>query len=231
MAEKILKIALFIEGTFYLRLNTYYKFHHERKSTINFSGLTDFITDEVSKLEGVDKRMCKVVDKHWFRGRYSTIQLEKKFADDEYRLQFMTNERRVDDVFMYENVSIHSYPLMVDSVSGEAEERGINIWLTLTAYEITMLKGFDVVVLLAGDSNYVPLMRKLNSLGVRTMVLGWDFQYETSGTNGKVYKVTTRTSQVLLDSCTYPVMIDQRIDDRSSRNNPVVNALFNSWNS
>jgi uncharacterized LabA/DUF88 family protein len=227
MEEKIKKIAMFIDGTFFLKVNSYYRYHHERKSTINFNGLSEFIRDEVSKLENSDKRFCQMVEIHWFRGRYSTSQLEKKYPDDSFRLTQMTNERRIDDIFMYESIVSHNYPLLVDTRTGEAEEKGIDVWFSLETYELTILKHFDVVVLIAGDTDYVPLIRKINGLGTRVMVLGWDFSYETTSTAGRNYKVTTRTSQALIDECVYPIMMDKRIDDRTSKNDPIVNALFN----
>ncbi|HPT02406.1 MAG TPA: NYN domain-containing protein [Bacteroidales bacterium] len=227
MEDRIKKIAMFIDGTFFLKVNSYYRYHHERKSTLNFNGLSEFIRDEVSKLENSDKRYCQVVEIHWFRGRYSTSQLEKKYPDDAYRLTQMTNERRIDDIFMYESIVSHNYPLLVDTRTGEAEEKGIDVWFSLETYELTSIKHFDVVVLIAGDTDYVPLIRKLNGLGARVMVLGWDFSYETTSTAGRNYKVTTRTSQALIDECVYPIMMDKRIDDRTSKNDPIVNALFN----
>ncbi|MEZ4759144.1 MAG: NYN domain-containing protein [Flavobacteriales bacterium] len=40
-----------------------------------------------------------------------------------------------------------------------------------------MHKRYDVVVLVASDSDHVPLVRKLHALGCKTMLLGWDFEF------------------------------------------------------
>lgn len=230
MEDKIRKIALFIDGTFFLKVNSYYRYHHERKSTINFSGLTEFLRDEVSKLENIEKRYCQVAEIHWFRGRYSTSQLEKKYPEDSFRLTQMTNERRIDDIFMYESIVSHNYPLSIDARTGEAEEKGIDVWFSLEAFELSLLKKFDIVVLIAGDTSYVPLIRKINALGTRVMVLGWDFNYESTSAAGRTYKITTRTSQALIDECIYPIMMDKRIDDRTTKSDPIINSLFNGFN-
>jgi hypothetical protein len=50
MEEKIKKIGLFIDGTFFLKVNSYYRYHHERKSTINFNGLAEFLRDVIARL-------------------------------------------------------------------------------------------------------------------------------------------------------------------------------------
>jgi uncharacterized LabA/DUF88 family protein len=226
MEEKIKKIAFFIDGTFFLKINSYFRYHHERKSTISFGGLWEFVRDEFSKLESLDKRYCQVVDSHWFRGRYSTNQLERKYTENMHLRAYITNERKLDDMFMYSNMIPHYYPLLVDSLTGEALEDGIKVKFALEAYDLTVQNHYDVVVLIAGDSAYVPLIRKLNSMGTRVMVLGWDFSYSSTTSGGKDYTMTTRTSQALIDECTYPIMMDNRIDDRTSKNNPLINSLF-----
>ncbi len=224
----IKRIGLFIDGTFFLKINSYYRYHHERKSTINFKGLSKFVCEEFAKKEDTDSRYCQVTDIHWFRGRYSTSQLEKKYPDENFRLTQMSNERRIDDIFMYENIISHNYPLLVDPRTGEAEEKGINVAMSLETYEVARLKNFDVVVIIAGDSDYLPLVKKIqDSLGVPVMVLAWDFSYESTSNAGKAYKATTRTSQALIEESVYPILMDHYIDSPETKSDSRISALFN----
>lgn len=226
MNPKMLRVALFIDGAFFMKVNTFYRYYHDRRTNINFSGLTNFIREEVAKYENQDSRYVQITEAHWFRGRYSTVQLEKKYPDDGFRFQQMINERKLDDLFMYQNIIQHVYPVQVDPKTGLANEKGIDVWLSLEAYELAVLKNYDVMVLLAGDSDYVPLIRKINGLGTRVMMLGWDIEYETTNSVGKTFRVVTRTSQSLIEECSYPVMMDKIIEDRSNRNNGIVNGIF-----
>jgi cold shock CspA family protein len=84
------------------------------------------------------------------------------------------------------------------------------------------LKKLDVVVLLAGDGDYVPLVRKLNSLGVKVMVLGWDIEY----VNENNVRIVTRSSQELLEEASYPLSMHSIIEDRAKRNEMLINNLF-----
>lgn len=68
-----------------------------------------------------------------------------------------------------------------------------------------------------------PLVRKLNTLGTRVMLLGWDFEYHDDR-HGELR--TTRTAQGLIDEVTYPVLMSDVIDDRAMRNSPIVANLF-----
>jgi cold shock CspA family protein len=101
-------------------------------------------------------------------------------------------------------------------------EKGIDVWLALEAFELAFYKRFNVLVLIASDGDYVPLVRKLNTLGTRVMVLGWDFEYN----NETGQKLITRTSQDLLEEVTYPVQMSQIIDDRVRQKEPIINNLF-----
>src|SRR5690348_15314032 len=125
-------------------------------------------------------------------------------------------ERVFDDVLVREGVVTHYLPL------GPEGEKGIDESLALEAYELAIYKRCDVSVLIACDGDFLPLVRKLNTLGTRVMLLAWDFKW----VDHNQQDCETRTAQVLLDEVTYPIMMHQVIDDRSRRNDPLVNSLF-----
>jgi cold shock CspA family protein len=54
------------------------------------------------------------------------------------------------------------------------------------------------------------------------MLTAWDFEWMDRNQQQR----TTRTAQVLLDEVSYPIMMHQVIQDRSRRNDPLVNGLF-----
>jgi uncharacterized LabA/DUF88 family protein len=95
---------------------------------------------------------------------------------------------------------------------GTPVEKGIDVWLSLEAFDLAVHKRFDVLALVGCDGDYVPLMRKLNGIGTRTMVLAWDFKFEDRGV-----PVVTRTDQKLIETSTYPVMMAPRIDSRETK--------------
>ena len=117
---------------------------------------------------------------------------------------------------MREGVTTHYLPLGPDG------EKGIDVWLALETYELAIFKRFDVIVLIACDGDFLPLVRKLNALGARVMLLGWGFSYIDQ--NGKERE--TRTAQVLLKEVTYPVLMHQIIDDHPEEEDSRINQLF-----
>lgn len=202
------KIGIFYDGNFFLHVSNYYQYYHNRKSRISISGLHEYIRHRVASEEDTDVRYCHIVDAHYFRGRLR--------AQDAEQRDLLLKERLFDEVLMREGVTTHYLPLGPDG------EKGIDVWLALEAYELAIYKQFDVLVLVACDGDFRPLLRKLNTVGTRVMLLAWDFEY----TDRHNLQKLTRTAQVLLDEATYPVLMHQIIDDRSLRNDQQINNLF-----
>jgi len=205
--SKLLRVGVFYDGNFFSKVSTYYRYFHPRNRRISISGLHEFIRHHVAEVENMDVRYCQIVDAHFFRGRFSAKEADAR--------QMLLDERSFDDVLMNEGVVTHYLPII-------KREKGIDVWLALEAFELAIYKRFNVLVLIAGDSDFIPLARKINSLGTRIMVLGWDFKY----TDRQGQEKTTITSINLLQEVTYPVMMHQIIDDKTMRDNTKIRNLF-----
>ncbi|MDR1625138.1 MAG: NYN domain-containing protein [Spirochaetia bacterium] len=204
----ILRIGVFYDGYYFYKVSNYYKYEHGRKARISISGLQDFIKDEVAGLTNIDPRQCQIIDAHYFKGRSSTRELGEK----------VQSERIFEDILMRENVVTHYLPLRYGE-NNVAQEKGIDVWLALEAYELSIYKHFDILVLVAGDGDYVPLVRKLHTLGTQVVLLCWDFSYH----NEDGYIVETKTSRQLMEEVFCPVCMHQKIDQDTTGN---INNLF-----
>ncbi len=213
MNNQLVRIGVFYDGNYFFRASSYYAYGHSRKTRLSISGLHDFIRHSIAAETKSDVRLCHIVDAHYFRGRLSAYEASQR-GDTLYW------DRVFDDILMSEGVTTHYLP--VKTVDGLKQEKGIDVLLALEAFEMALYKKFDVLVLIASDGDYVPLIRKLNTLNTRVMVLSWDFEY----TDDSGRKYTTRTSQELLEEVTYPIAMHEVIDNRIRRNEPLVNNLF-----
>ncbi|MDR0457168.1 MAG: NYN domain-containing protein, partial [Treponema sp.] len=184
------------DGYYFYKISNYYKYEHEKKSRISISGLHEFIRGEVASLTKMDIRQCQIIDAHYFKGRSSAKDLGEK----------VQSERIFEDILMRENIVTHYLPLRYNENFG-VQEKGIDVWLALEAYELAIYKHFDILVLIAGDGDYVPLVRKLHTLGTQVMLVCWDFSYHNE--NGDV--VETKTSRQLLSEVFFPVPMHQKI--------------------
>jgi len=212
MNSPLIRVGVFYDGNYFLKISDYYYFQHERKARISLEGLHEFIRHQVAEEEDVDVRLAQVTTAHFFRGRLSATE-----ARDKDRL---FHDRLLDDILMNLGVCTHYMPLKTRD--GRLQEKGIDVWLSLEALEMALHKTLDVVVLIAGDSDYVPLIRKLNTVGTRVMLLNWDFKYEDFKGETRV----TRASQHLLEQATYPVAMHAVIDRGLQEQDEVVENMF-----
>lgn len=194
----VVRIAVFYDGTYFSKINTYYRHQHARKSNLTFTGFHEYLRHKIAEKEQVDAAFCQVVEAHFFRGRFSLTAA--KAANQ------LESDRFVDQLLMWAGIVSHYYPM--NENASPPEEKGIDVWLALEAYDLAVHKRFDVLALIAGDQDFVPLVRKVNGIGTRVMVIGADVQWtDPSGRPNYI-----NVSQRLIGEASYPILINQEID-------------------
>ena len=215
---KLTRIGIFYDGNYFLHVSNYYNYHHERARRLSIAGLHDFIVARVAEEEGVSRHRCAITDARYFRGRMSA----KSASQKSNRLYY---DRVFGDVLMSEYVRMEYLPLR--SSGGRLEEKGIDVAFAVEAMTLAALDQVDVLVVIASDGDFVPLIRKLPSLGVRTMLLSWQFEFDDDLGRRQV----TRTATDLMTWATYPIdmsgLIDEPLDDEVE----FVEAMFVSQDS
>lgn len=207
------RIGVFYDGNFLLHASNYYNYIHPVKRRLSLGGLHNFIRHRVAEEEGIEPSKCQIAQAHYFRGRLNA-------AEAAQRGNRLYNDRVFDDILMSEGIQPHYLPLR--NLQGKKEERGIDVWLSLEAYELAMTGRIDTVVLIVSDTDYTPLMRKLTGLGLRIMLLSWEFEY----VNDDGVKMVTKTSHELLSLATYPVAMHDVINYGVQQNNPLISEMF-----
>ena len=207
------RIGVFYDGNFLLHASNYYNYIHPVKRRLSLGGLHNFIRHRVAEEEGIEPSKCQIAQAHYFRGRLNA-------AEAAQRGNQLYNDRVFDDILVSEGIQPHYLPLR--NLQGKKEERGIDVWLSLEAYELAMTGRIDTVVLIVSDTDYTPLMRKLTGLGLRIMLLSWEFEY----VNDDGVKMVTKTSHELLSLATYPVAMHDVINYGVQQNNPLISEMF-----
>lgn len=213
MSDRMTKIGVYYDGNYFLHVSNYYNYDHGRKRRLSITGLHRFIMTEVAKAENTSPDLCRIVDAHYFRGRLSA---QEAFQ----RGQVIYWDRVFDDILMSAGVSTHYSA--IKSTGGRREDKGLDVSLALEAYDQAIHRKLDLVVLIAGDGDYVPLVRKLNALGTRVMVLFWDFEFTSDSGSTMI----TRSSQDLLDESSYPVPMHDIINGQMKRAPDLIDGLF-----
>jgi uncharacterized LabA/DUF88 family protein len=207
------RIAVFYDGTFFQKLSQYYRYTHQRQKFIDLGGLHEYIRHRVAALETNNNvSLCQIVEAHFFRGRFSLNAAKQVSALETDRLQ--------DQLLMFAGVVAHYYPM--NEKATPPEEKGIDVWLALEAYDLAVHKRFDILVLVAGDQDYVPLVRKVNGLGTRVLILGVDLDYKDQQGHDRWQKTNGR----LMEEASYTVMITEEVDSKTAKGDRVIDGIF-----
>lgn len=188
------RIAFVADFEFLSKASDFYRYHHQRNARLSVGGLHRFARAQVAAFDGVPESRCQITEKHYFRGRRRTNEV----ADPR-------SERRFNDVLISEGVVLHEFPL---GLSGEKE---VDVALALEVFEMVVYNQIDRVVLVAGDRDFRPLLRKLQKTCTPVFVLGFELPAR-SNSRGSIQR--TATSKQLLKEATVPILLNEFIDNR-----------------
>lgn len=207
------RFTIFYDGNFFLHCSNYYMYAQGIRKRLSLGGLHRFFLHKVADSLGYEIRDCRLSESHYYRGRLNA-------QDAAQRNNQLYNDRVFEDIMISEGITTHYLPLR--NSGGRREESGTNVALSLGALEMAMNDSMDVAVLIVADTDYTPLMRKLASYNVRTVVAGWDFEYTTDESN----RMTTKTSQELRQLADLSLAMTDIIDEGLKNNDPLVTSIF-----
>ncbi|MEI6485946.1 MAG: NYN domain-containing protein [Sphingomonadales bacterium] len=168
------RVAVMIDGSYFNRISNFYKFEHPVGRRVSLSGLLEFIRIAAADMEDVSRHRCRVVESHYFRGRYTLRDLEDRARSANFVEESLRNDRVFDQILAASNITPHF--TRIDTNSEPPKEQGIDVWLALEAFDLAVSDRCDVVALVAGDGDFVPLVKKINAIGKRALVAGWSMK-------------------------------------------------------
>lgn len=175
MKDKQISIGVFIDGGYYAKIDEGLK--RSLSMQVNLSSLLAFIRRQISAKYQVPYEDCQITESHYFRGRYRVYDANNK--------HILYSERKFEDSLIENDVVFHYKHLREVKKDGEVTiiEKGIDTWYALETYELTLLRQFEVVVLITGDADHEMIARKLKALKSRVLLLTWNMSEASSSTS------------------------------------------------
>lgn len=194
------RAVVFIDGMTFKILSDYYRQEHARQSRLSFPGLDKLVS---WYLEDVLHQPVRVTERHLFIGvRPSPYSVSGE----------ATVPPAFRETLMLSEVILHSLPLRT------RHEKGIDTLLTMELLEKAIHNEIDIAVILATDGDFAPLMRKVRSLGIAVLLLGFHLP---SNPRQPVF-----LSAALTDSVTWHLDVSDLIESRAPKDRSLVDGLF-----
>lgn len=180
MNDTYKSIGFFIDGGYYAKINE--ALEEQFSLNVNMITLMSFIRQQVSQLSKSAITDCQITESHYFRGRYRVNDANSK--------HLLYSERKFEDTLIENDVIIHYKHLREMQKDGDISiiEKGIDVWFALEAYELSIIRNFDYVVLITGDADHEMLIRKLKALKIHAILLTWDIAGDKTTSTAKLLK-------------------------------------------
>jgi uncharacterized LabA/DUF88 family protein len=190
----ICRIGVFYDGSYFSYAQRF--FYHDRQiGWLSFQPLHAFLERFVStKEQGFTS--YKVVYASWHQGLFS--------CKDATEGQLRSDRHGYLDL-LHAGVEPKYLP-----ISETKEEKGVDVALAVDALQAGLDDKVDVVVVVSGDGDFVPLVRALNKQGIRAVAAYFNFTDKT----GRKSFINER----LFNSCNYRVDIAGLDKDREFQN-------------
>ena len=165
-------IGIFIDGGYFSKINE--SLENELSVNTQIKALFQYVRGEIARRHGLDLDDCYITESHYFRGRYRVNEANSK--------HLLFKERKFEDSLIENDVIFHYKHLREIQKDGDITviEKGIDVWFALEAYELSIFRNFDFVVLVTGDADHEMLIKKLKSLKVHVVLLTWNVSEQSS---------------------------------------------------
>lgn len=215
------RLVVFYDGNYFKQGNLYFRYAKDR-GWMSFAQLhrllERYLAEQITG-EGQVGRVrqagqVRIVEAHYYDGRATTR------AADDYQLR---KDRDFEMSLVDAGIVPHYLPLREKRRRGvgdeppryELSQKGIDVELALDVLDLAHRDRFDICVLITGDADFVPLVRKLTALGKQVM-LGYFHIEPWVDPRGDQHR-PTYASQKLVDVATHALNFNEFVDDERWR--------------
>ena len=167
-------IGVFSDGYYFFMIWNHYD--SEKKATFDLKKLFGgFILYEVSAYLGIHPSHCDVTGFHHYAGGSAETEAQQRF------------EKALVDTGLGMNIC---RPPLISTSDGKRKEKGVDGQLMLDAFEaVVMEKRYNVLVLVAGDADFYPLIERVKRKSIPTFLICWNLDATNTVTSSDLIKI------------------------------------------
>lgn len=203
------RVMVFYDGNYFKQGNIYFRYKEER-GWFSLPSLHSFIERYVAAKTKASSDIAKVVAAHYYDGRLTT-----NVADGDQ----LEKERDFEMALINAGIVPHYLPVSERQKPGSTEtdvkwalaQKGVDVELAIDVLDAAHANRYDVAVLITGDSDFVPLVRRVTSLNCDVLVA--HFEIEQWKDSRGVDHRPTYCSRALIDAASWSLNFNQIVKD------------------
>lgn len=200
---------VFYDGNFFKQGQIYFRYKDNR-GWFSLPALHTVLEKYVAGKTKSPIEVTKVVGAHYYDGRTTT-----NVADAEN----LEKERDFEMALIGAGIVPHYLPVSEklkfgspsDSPAYILAQKGVDVQLALDVLDFAHEDRFDVAVLITGDADFVPLVRKITSIGKQALIAHFEIEAWTDS-RGIPHR-PSYASRALIDSASYSLNFNLLVRD------------------
>jgi len=212
------RVMNFYDGGFFRQGNVYFRYKEER-GWFSLPELHSLIEEYTASKVKASTDATKVVASHYYDGRPTSR------ASDEAQLE---KDRDFELALIDAGITTHYLPLKEtprgdgNDINYRLMQKGVDVEMAIDVLDSAHEDRYDIAVLFTGDGDFVPLVKRITSLGKQVLIAYFDID-KWDGDDGSHHSAT-RASASLIDAANYSLNFNQLVEDRDWK--PRVRNLF-----
>ncbi|MDQ5883649.1 MAG: hypothetical protein QG654_563 [Patescibacteria group bacterium] len=188
--QKKIRAALFIDGRYLTIINNYYRYVSNHKKKFDIISLIKSIHKLTSGSMSKSQEEIAFLHKHLYIG---ILDQEQQHFNLEEGAEYLKA-----------GITCHT-SRVIKREDGKLSEKGVDTSLTIDAFELVALDEIDVLVIVAGDADFVPLVLKTKKYMKDVFLFYWDIHLSSDhrqniSTSGKLIgEVNTSAKGVITE--------------------------------
>lgn len=203
------RVMVFYDGNFFKAGQIHFRYK-ENRGWFSLPGLHGTLEKYISMKAKNPIELTKVVGAHYYDGRTST-----QVADAEH----LQRERAFEMALIEAGIVPHYLPVretLGPKSTAEAPQwllaqKGVDVHFALDVLDYAHTDRFDVAVLVTGDADFLPLVRKITSIGKQAMIAYFDIEPWVDSM-GKSHN-RTKCSADLLEAASWSLNFNHLVKD------------------
>ena len=214
------RVMVFYDGAYFKAGQLFFRYKEDR-GWFSLPQLHGLLERYIALKAKEPLELTKVVGAHHYDGRTSAL-----VADAEQ----LKNDRRFEMALIQGGVVPHYLPVREtpraggnpDELQYTLAQKGVDVKFALDVLDFAHTDRFDVAVLITGDADFVPLVRKITSIGRHALIAHFTIDAWTDS-RGKHHRGTW-CSRDLLDAASWSLDFNHIVKERDWRDD--VGRLF-----